>query len=200
MDQSTIWTSRTWYTWTVLGGIHPSVVSPVDTPVLVVIDALDESGEVRSREQILHMLAGNADPFPTELTKLPANLRVLVTSHPLDDIQFSWACPLVCISANSFSCPLTHFHVHRLIFVPTDSFSCPPTCFMCAHLFLCLLTHSCASPLIFDPRTPPTLILTDRPHPFVPACTRFQLAEEVRGAQALEDYHGVVYKLFCILC
>jgi len=78
----------------------------------------------------------------------------------------------------------TRFHARRLIFVPTDSFSCPPTCFMCAHLFLCLLTHSCASPLILSP---PTLILTDRLHPFVPVCTRFQLAEEVQGTQALED-------------
>jgi len=61
----------------------------VDTPVLVVIDALDESGEARSREQILRMLAGNVDPFSTELTKLPAHFRVLVTSRPLDDIQKS---------------------------------------------------------------------------------------------------------------
>jgi len=61
----------------------------VDIPVLVVIDALDESGDARSREQILRMLAGNVDPFSTELTKLPTNLRVLVTSRPLDDIQKS---------------------------------------------------------------------------------------------------------------
>ena len=84
----------------------------VDTPVLVVIDALDESGEARSREQILRMLA---DPFSTELTKLLANLRVLVTSRPLDDIQFSWARQLVFMPADSFSCPLTRFHVHRLV-------------------------------------------------------------------------------------
>jgi hypothetical protein len=59
----------------------------VDAPVLIVIDALDESGEARSREQILDMLAGNPDPFSSEPLKLPANLRVLVTSRPLDDIQ-----------------------------------------------------------------------------------------------------------------
>ena len=35
--------------------------------ILVVIDALDESGEARSREQILRMLAGNVDPLSTEL-------------------------------------------------------------------------------------------------------------------------------------
>ncbi|KAJ8585924.1 hypothetical protein M405DRAFT_883576 [Rhizopogon salebrosus TDB-379] len=59
----------------------------VDAPVLMVIDALDESGEARSREQILDMLAGNLDPFSSAPMKLPANLRVLVTSRPLDDIQ-----------------------------------------------------------------------------------------------------------------
>ena len=61
----------------------------VDTPVLIVIDALDESGEARSREQILRVLAGNVDPLSTELTKLPAHFRVLITSRPLDDIQKS---------------------------------------------------------------------------------------------------------------
>ena len=57
----------------------------VDSPVLVVIDALDESGEAHSREEILRMLASHVDP----LTKLPAHFRVLVTSRPLDDIQSS---------------------------------------------------------------------------------------------------------------
>jgi len=61
----------------------------IDEPILMVIDALDESGEARSREQILRILAGNVDPFSTELTKLPAHLRVLVTSRPLDDIRES---------------------------------------------------------------------------------------------------------------
>jgi len=75
------------------------------------------------------MLAGNADPFSTELTKLLANWRVLVTSRSLDYIQFSWAFPLVFMPADSFSCPLTRFHVHRLL-------SCAPI------FFLCLLTHS----------------------------------------------------------
>jgi len=59
----------------------------IDAPVLMVIDALDESGDVRSREQILRMLAGNLNSFSSELTKLPTNLRILVTSRPLDDIR-----------------------------------------------------------------------------------------------------------------
>ena len=61
----------------------------VDTPILVVIDALDKSGEARSREQILHMLAGNVDTLSTELMKLPAHFRALITSRPLDDIHKS---------------------------------------------------------------------------------------------------------------
>ena len=59
----------------------------VAAPVLMVIDALDESGEARSRERILQMLAGNLDPDSSEPMKLPANIRILVTSRPLDDIS-----------------------------------------------------------------------------------------------------------------
>jgi len=59
----------------------------IDAPVLMVIDALDESGDVRSREEILRMLAGKLNPFSSELTKPSTNLRILVTSRPLDDIR-----------------------------------------------------------------------------------------------------------------
>ncbi|OJA14567.1 hypothetical protein AZE42_06365 [Rhizopogon vesiculosus] len=48
----------------------------VSAPVLIVIDALDESGEAHSREVILRVLAG----------KLPSNFRIIVTSRPLEDI------------------------------------------------------------------------------------------------------------------
>jgi len=69
------------------------ILGPVDAsqaihaPVLIVIDALDETGDERSREQILRMLAGNLNPFSSEVTKLPTNLRILVTSRPLNDIR-----------------------------------------------------------------------------------------------------------------
>ena len=69
----------------ILGPVHASQAT--GAPVLMVIDALDETGDVRSREQILRMLAGNLNPFSSELTKLPTNLRILVTSRPLDDIR-----------------------------------------------------------------------------------------------------------------
>ncbi|KIL55379.1 hypothetical protein M378DRAFT_35029, partial [Amanita muscaria Koide BX008] len=51
----------------------------IPEPVVIVIDALDESGEAVSRRHILSILAKDA-------TKLPSNFRILVTSRPLPDI------------------------------------------------------------------------------------------------------------------
>ena len=48
--------------------------------VVVVIDALDESGTGRTRAAILHVLA-------TYDAELPANIRILLTSRPLLDIR-----------------------------------------------------------------------------------------------------------------
>ena len=48
--------------------------------VVVVIDALDESGAERTRSTILKVLAGQD-------AKLPGNLRILLTSRPLADIR-----------------------------------------------------------------------------------------------------------------
>ena len=48
--------------------------------VVVVIDALDESGTEHTRAAILHVLA-------THGAKLPANIRILLTSRPLLDIK-----------------------------------------------------------------------------------------------------------------
>ena len=47
--------------------------------VVVVIDALDESGTVHTREAILHVLTAC-------VAELPANVRILLTSRPLLDI------------------------------------------------------------------------------------------------------------------
>ena len=49
-------------------------------PVLVVIDALDESGDATGRTGLHTFLANN-------LTRLPSNFRVLVTSRPEDGIE-----------------------------------------------------------------------------------------------------------------
>ncbi|KAG5635203.1 hypothetical protein H0H81_012060, partial [Sphagnurus paluster] len=51
----------------------------VDGPILIVIDALDESGDARSRNHILSILA-------TRVNQLPSNFRILLTSRPLNDI------------------------------------------------------------------------------------------------------------------
>jgi hypothetical protein len=58
----------------------------VAAPVLIVIDALDESGDAISREQILRLLAGKLRTSSSQLIDLPANFRILITSRPLRDI------------------------------------------------------------------------------------------------------------------
>ncbi|KAG1896110.1 WD40 repeat-like protein [Suillus fuscotomentosus] len=65
--------------------------SPVG-PVVIVIDALDESGEVETRSNLLRILSGKLrDQTITHITKLPKNFRIIVTSRPLRDIQNSFA-------------------------------------------------------------------------------------------------------------
>lgn len=59
----------------------------VAPPILIIIDALDESGDAYSREQILRLLAGKLNTSPSQPAKLPAHLRFLVTSRPLEDIH-----------------------------------------------------------------------------------------------------------------
>jgi hypothetical protein len=57
-------------------------------PVLIVIEALDESGEAETRRSLLRILAGTleAEGLP-KITELPSNFRILVTSRPLRDID-----------------------------------------------------------------------------------------------------------------
>ena len=54
-------------------------------PIVIVIDALDESGGVDSRQHILRILAGKLDD-ESRIPKLPPNFRILLTSRPLPDI------------------------------------------------------------------------------------------------------------------
>ncbi|KAL4073021.1 WD40-repeat-containing domain protein [Scleroderma yunnanense] len=56
-------------------------MGPLLGNVLVVIDALDESGEERSREHILRVLASS------HVMDLPTNFRILLISRPLPDIH-----------------------------------------------------------------------------------------------------------------
>ena len=54
-------------------------------PIVIVIDALDESGGADSRQHILRILAGKMDD-ESRISKLPPNFRILLTSRPLPDI------------------------------------------------------------------------------------------------------------------
>jgi len=57
-------------------------------PVLIVIEALDESGAAKTRRNLLRILAGTleGEGLP-QITELPSNFRILVTSRPLHDID-----------------------------------------------------------------------------------------------------------------
>jgi hypothetical protein len=54
-------------------------------PVLIVIEALDESGGPETWERLLRILAGKLGA--QLITELPANFRIIMTSRPLDDID-----------------------------------------------------------------------------------------------------------------
>jgi len=56
-------------------------------PILIVIEALDESGGDSTREHLLQILAGNLGDDESRITKLPPNFRILLTSRPLPDIH-----------------------------------------------------------------------------------------------------------------
>ncbi|PPQ73248.1 hypothetical protein CVT26_015058 [Gymnopilus dilepis] len=56
-------------------------------PILIVIDALDESGDPESRSKLLQILAGELPETEGHIQRLPGNFRILVTSRPLQDIN-----------------------------------------------------------------------------------------------------------------
>ncbi|KAG2036722.1 hypothetical protein BDR03DRAFT_898125 [Suillus americanus] len=57
-------------------------------PIVIVIDALDESGGVETRRDLLRILAGkHHNPAVPKIADLPGNFRFIVTSRPLDDIK-----------------------------------------------------------------------------------------------------------------
>ncbi|TFK60393.1 hypothetical protein BDN72DRAFT_965701 [Pluteus cervinus] len=63
---------------------HNSTSPTLMGPILIIIDALDESGRSHeSRKSLLSILAGKKDA----LKQLPPNVRILLTSRPLDDIH-----------------------------------------------------------------------------------------------------------------
>ena len=60
--------------------IKPSAQLPTDHPIVLIIDALDESGDAQSRNHLLSILAHRT-------RELPSNVRILLTSRALDDIS-----------------------------------------------------------------------------------------------------------------
>ena len=69
------------------------IVRPANTlseamvgPILIVIDALDESGGADSRQHILRILAGKLDDNESCISQLPPHFRILLISRPLPDI------------------------------------------------------------------------------------------------------------------
>ena len=60
--------------------IKPSAQLPTDHPIILIIDALDESGNTQSRSHLLSILAHHT-------RELPSNVRILLTSCTLDDIS-----------------------------------------------------------------------------------------------------------------
>lgn len=57
-------------------------------PVVIIIDALDESGGADTRNDLLRILSGKLqNPDVLEITELPNNFRFIVTSRPLRDID-----------------------------------------------------------------------------------------------------------------
>lgn len=67
-------------------GVVPKAIA---SPFLIIIDGLNESGEANSRKQVLHLLSNKLDATNSnsQLSELPKNYRILVTSRPLEDIH-----------------------------------------------------------------------------------------------------------------
>ena len=59
-------------------------------PIVIVIDALDESGDVESRRHLLQILAGKQANVEGHITNLPPHFRILLTSRPLPDIDIAF--------------------------------------------------------------------------------------------------------------
>lgn len=60
--------------------VEPSEQLSTDRPILIVIDAFDESGDAQSRSHLLSILADRS-------AELPSNFRILLTSRTIDDIS-----------------------------------------------------------------------------------------------------------------
>ncbi|KZP10845.1 hypothetical protein FIBSPDRAFT_198456, partial [Athelia psychrophila] len=59
--------------------LEPAKALAIVGPIVIIIDALDESGDASTRKPLFKALAENA-------SKLPRNFRILITARPEDDI------------------------------------------------------------------------------------------------------------------
>ncbi|KAG2064689.1 WD40 repeat-like protein [Suillus decipiens] len=88
----------------------------IAAPVLMIIEALDESGEADSREQIIRLLAGRLNTSNSQPVELPANFRILLTSRPLKDIHNKLHGPHVRnVSLDGVSSVSTELDIQRYI-------------------------------------------------------------------------------------
>jgi hypothetical protein len=61
---------------------------PTGEPIVIMIDALDESGGVETRRDLLQILAGkHPNPAVPKIIDLTGNFRFIITSRALDDIN-----------------------------------------------------------------------------------------------------------------
>ena len=86
------------------------VSSKIAGNIVVVVDALDESGSESSRSHILSVLG-------SQTAKLPSNFRLLVTSRPLPDIQavLSRACHVKAISLDDVPVAFTERDIRLFV-------------------------------------------------------------------------------------
>jgi hypothetical protein len=74
---------------------HKLLIEPLEKssgstaePIVIVIDALDESGGMETRKDLLSILAGkHQNSAVPKITNILGNFRFIVTSRPLDDIK-----------------------------------------------------------------------------------------------------------------
>jgi hypothetical protein len=97
-----------------------STISPAAAPLVLVLDALDECGNAKQRRSLLALLAA-------ESRKLPATLRIFITSRPEHDIRcafesqthiISWELDIT--SKVNAADILTYIH-HRISFIRTGN-------------------------------------------------------------------------------
>ncbi|KAG1899840.1 uncharacterized protein F5891DRAFT_380520 [Suillus fuscotomentosus] len=86
-------------------------------PVLIVIEALDESGGADTRRDLLRIIAGKPPHQGPQITDLPSNFRILVTSRPLSDIktQFDGAQHILQLSMDYIPSEVTERDIHTYV-------------------------------------------------------------------------------------